>query len=334
MLSITEFCQSNEHCSLYKNGHKLYPMQELILRQFYGENLSQSEIAKLHGRFNTAHMQGKHDYNLLVALLGRRSGKDMLTCIIVAYETYRLLCLENPFKYFGIASGNPIYVSAIQPSSDQARILFTNLKELFLESPFFKERISHVDGEKVYFRVSDNSHAICTAVFNANSESLLGKGMFSIVFNEAAWYKTDRLYSALAPSTASFIKDGKPQSRICVLTTPRRENDWVYNLYKSERPTTLTVKLPTWEINPCNTKEQLREASQPMTEDEFLNEFGAEFITDINATSTVSMRFANSTIDRLKRIAREIAYNEDRDVSYLDLVRDAIEEYIVRNTIG
>jgi len=47
-------------------------------------------------------------------------------------------------------------------------------------------------------------------------------------------------------------------------------------------------------------------------------------------TTTITMRMIEEWVNELKRIAREKAYKEDKDITYQDLVKDAVYEKYFR----
>ena len=286
-------------------------------------------------------------YRELIAILGRRSGKDLLTSIIALKETHFLLSLDDPFKHYNLAPGNPIYILLMACSSDQSRILFMEYTDMLRNSGLFKGRIDKIESDRIclltdadikYNKTHKDKRAGSVVVMEAhcNSDGLLGKRIFALFLNEAAAFERvqelDRTYNALTPATVDFKNsNGRLDSKIITITSPRMEGDFVHKLFTEASlvPSRLAVRHPSWEVNPKFTEKSLRHEFKMMSDDEFRSEFGAEFIP-FKGNQTVSLRLSSNTIDALKRLARKKAFEKDLDITYNDIVRIAIEEYLVQ----
>ena len=144
-------------------------------------------------------------------------------------------------------------------------------------------------------------------VGHSNSDSLLGMGCMVLILDEVASYKQtgssssgDRIYQALTPSVSTYCrkiyqKDKKGETKInehgqkiikkriydgkiISISSPRAKEGKFFSLYKTTKDVNcrLMFKLATWEATPVHTRQSLREAS-PLSELEFMMEFGAEF---------------------------------------------------------
>lgn len=307
MYTIKNFC--DDICS--KKNVKMYPIQENILTQFYAG-----------------------DYRELVAVLGRRSGKDFLLSLIAAYQTIQLLEIENPYEYYRLASGQPIYNMVICLSSEQARIFFCDLKEMATLTDRLSDRIDKSkagkESDSIRFKTAGGC-PIVLSVHSCKSENLLGKRIYSLLVNDLARdIDGCRLYSALTPATADFInpETNKLDSKIVTVSSP---NDFVHRLYTDapDYDSRLAVRHATWEVNKIMTESYLRREFKFMSDEEFAVEFGAEFLPDMK-NETVSFRLSGATVHTLKRLAREIAFKEDKDYTYIDLIRSAIGNEVAR----
>ena len=102
----------------------------------------------------------------------------------------------------------------------------------------------------------------------------------------------ESIYRTLAPATATYVRkqtsidpygnevvndiyDGK----IICISSPRGKEGIFYDLYRKSSSVSHRVmcKLPSWIVNPTQTRELLREKFSNMTEEEFMMEFGGEF---------------------------------------------------------
>ncbi len=341
---ILEFCNSKKYLNLPSRNIELYPMQQIILKVFYrGQSgnehikLTDEELEILRSEQMHSVMDKYNSNDLfreLVLVLGRRSGKDFMVSLMALYESMKLLEIPGgcPYKYYKLAPGNPIYILTVATSADQARILFVEIKEKLQTSQYFKDKIGGIDAERVWLLTPEDRKRNKIAIDNgtpgsvtkgsvvimsghSNSDSLLGKGYFALLFDEVASFKTtgsstsgERLYAALGPGTVAFNKElyeekgkktvspknkkkakllldnkGLPlrrlDSKIISISSPRAEQGIFYQLYKTahEEGSRLAFRLPTWKVNLGITEELLRSENKYMSANAFQMEFGAEF---------------------------------------------------------
>lgn len=317
---ISDFCKK---LGLDKCGIHLYPKQQEILDDFY--------CGGFYG----------DGYRELVAIIGRRGGKDTIASIIALKEAAFLLEQKNPFDYYGLAPGNPIHIMLVSCSSEQSRVLFNNCKHYLLQSNLFKDRIGRLEQNRICLRTDDDikqgscDGSVVIMSAGCQSDSLLGKRVFTLIFNEAAYFTNPgRVYSALTPAITEFRNptNGRLDSKVITTTCPGTENDFVHKLYSDAKLTTyrLAVKLATWEINNKLTEDQLRQEFRFWSDEEFNTDFGAQFAT-AEGNQTVSLRLPNCTISAVKRLARKMSFEQDEDISYNDVIKSAIDEMLRSN---
>jgi hypothetical protein len=327
---IIEFCYSKRYLNITDIGYDLFPMQRVILKSFYRGQRGNEHLKLTEDELDLL-VQNKLDkpggvlekvrsdavFRELVLVLGRRSGKDFMTSIMALYECMRLLELPtgSPFSYYGLAPGNPIFILTVATSSDQARILFTEMKDKMQTSEYFRNRIGKVESDKIWLLTPEDkrrNHELAEAGLDSarthgsvvimsghsNSEGLLGKRIYCLLLDEVASFKTtgssasgERIYSALGPATADFKAPGKYyvdfdgkkkpvlDSKIMSISSPRAEEGILYKLY-CDAPKTksrLAFRLPTWKVSKLFDEDSLRAEFKFMNPTEFAMEFGAEF---------------------------------------------------------
>ena len=326
--NIIEFCESKYYLNLPSRGTNLFPMQKIILKTFYrGQpgneklELDEKELQYLFENKMDNVLEKYHSGNLfreLVLVLGRRGSKDFLVSLIALYEVMRLLEIPtgSPFKHYKIAEGNPIFILTVATSSDQAKILFTEIKEKMTSSEYFVDKVGHMESDKIHLLTPEDKikqkqieekgfenaaskikGSVVIMSGHSNSESLLGKRIFGLLLDEVASFKTtsgatsgDRIYSALTPSTADFVRftgekdaNGKPiritDSKIVSISSPRSEEGMLFKLWNETAitPNRLAFRLPTWKVNALQDEDTLRAEFKFMSPSEFSMEFGAEF---------------------------------------------------------
>lgn len=325
--SIIEFCESKYYLNLPGSDINLFPMQKIILKSFYrGQignedlHLTKEEIQLLYDNKLDGVLEKYHSdeiFRELILVLGRRSGKDFLTALIALYETMKLLEVPggSPFKYYNMATGNPAYIVTVATAARQARILFDEMKARIYESTYFQDHMPIIDSDCMWFMTPEDKEikqklindglegsaekykgSVVVMSGHSNSDSLLGKRYWTLLFDEVASYKTsggaasgERLYSALGPGTSDFTRvvgydeEGKPikqtDSKIISISSPRSEQGILFKLYNDTPETEgrLSFKLPTWKVNIKYDENSLRKEHKYMTPNEFNMEFGAQF---------------------------------------------------------
>lgn len=257
-------------------------------------------------------VDGENKHNFVAnGIITHNSGKDLVCSILALYEIMKLLEIPggDPFSYYGIAKGNPIYILTVANSQDQAKILYTDIKEKLQRSPYFRDKIGFIEADRIYLLTPSDKHfnqqmeedglsdaktkgSVVIMCGHSNSEGLLGKRIYALLLDEVASFKKSTvdagdMYSRLGPSTADFRSPTQVDqngehildSKIISISSPRGQEGILWYLYKTskETPTRLVFKLPTWEVRPKLTRDMLRREYSFMNEGEFMMEFGAEF---------------------------------------------------------
>src|SRR5690606_33309014 len=76
---------------------------------------------------------------VVIFFLGKGSGKDFCSTILVCYIAYLLLCLKDPQKYYNKPAGDNIDIMNIAINAQQAsRVFFKGVKDRLKSSPWFQ----------------------------------------------------------------------------------------------------------------------------------------------------------------------------------------------------
>lgn len=340
--NIIDFCYSKHYLNLKSKIKGLYKMQEIILKAFYrgqkgNENIKltneELQLLSTNKQFDVLDKYNNDEiFNELILVLGRRAGKDFMTSLMALYEAMKILeCPGGSFyNYYGISHGNPAYILTIANSADQARVLFYEIKNKMSDCEYFKNKIGFVESDKIWLltpedrklnqdRISRGLNpekgSVCIMSGHSNSDALLGKGYWTLLFDEVASFKTtgsaqsgERLYDALLPGRAAFnkpifVENGKKttdpkhpesaiplmdskglqkrqlDSKVISISSPRSEEGIFYKMY-SDTPNVknrVAFRLPTWKVNESITEDLLRDQNKYMSAQAFAMEFGAEF---------------------------------------------------------
>ena len=222
----------------------------------------------------------------------------------------------DPYRLYNLGSGAPFTILTVANSSAQAQVLFNEIKDKILKSQYFSDKIVpegiladqiHLltpadkirNAEMLDRGLPQNPGSVIIRSGHSNSDSLAGISCYCLLLDEIGLYKQtpgsgggDSIYRTLAPATSTYIRKvtstdeyGKETSKdvydgkIICISSPRGKEGIFFDLYRKSPNVKHRVmcKLPTWVVNPSQTRELLREKFTNMTEEEFMMEFGAEF---------------------------------------------------------
>lgn len=161
------------------------------------------------------------------------SGKDFLTSIIALYETMRLLETPggNPYALYNLGTADPFTILTIANSSQQAKILFRQIKEKVYSSDYFKDKIlpDGISSDAIYFLTPEdkkrnkeliakgftpNHGSIVVKAGHSNPDTLVGISCFVLLLDEIGLYKNtagsssgDSIFNSLAPTVQTYMRE-------------------------------------------------------------------------------------------------------------------------------
>lgn len=296
----------------------LSPVQEVILRMFYGLPLDdQYECVKVpddtgskiiatftqldfinylieEGKTNIKKIEPGHAYKELILCLGRRSGKSVLSSIISTYETYKLVKMGNPQAHFKFPSGQQISVTLVSTTEEQSQTMFDMVRTRGADCTYLKDRILHTT--QSYFDVlTDDDReknrpkgSVKLQSGGSSSAALRGSNNIVVIFDEAAFFMDGdgrssggEVYKALTPSILTFGSEGK----ILLLSSPNGKSGLFYNKYKESFDDTdriLMFQLYSALANPLVDSSFLR-SEKRRDRKSFDCEYGANFLDTLSA---------------------------------------------------
>jgi hypothetical protein len=205
---------------------------------------------------------------------GKGSGKDFISALSALRQCYTLLCLRNPYDYYGLARGTGIQLLNVAYVKEQAYIIYLGqVKGLLRGSPWFTRRGYEI--LKATIRLPMEITLISAA---ADSDAIEGNNLFFSVMDEASAFRdtnlvkamgklegqkveksADAIYNVLRTSTNSrFPGVGK----VVIISYPRYIDDFTQTKRKeNEKLATgwTSGPLPTWEVNPRVSRERLQD---------------------------------------------------------------------------
>ena len=239
-----------------------------------------------------------NQFNELIMVLGRRSGKSYLVSLIALYEVYRLLQMKHPQKRYNLLEFDEITVLNVAKNEKQAKVgIFSKIKPLALSSPYFSAHVgkdlelelrflTENDKEENARRrangISELDGSIICHCGHSSAAGLVGGTNWVVILDELAAMAGEtkdsgvdyKLYEDLSPTIATFGADGK----IISLSNPLGPFGLLYDLYSTRTldPNTLIMQLPTWLSNPSIGLDWL-ETQKTKSPESYPMQYGAVF---------------------------------------------------------
>jgi len=265
-------CIEGSNQILIDNYSWLYKEGSSVIDQLIDPNKTFVMVKTIEDLGKSIDMYDLHvpEGNCYVAngMLVHNSGKTVLASIILCYEFFYLMSLENPAEHFGLLTlghgkSQPIACTCVAVSSDQAKDGVYTLARNYMEGnewfeqwwPNLKFRDDRIDlPEKNIFM----------QVKASRMDSAAGFTNKIVVFDELDLFaKTDSkmgarmVYDKLVNSTQTFKHKGK----VVAISSLQGIDGIMSELYNNGQfeDTTLTYKLESWVANPNLSKELLME---------------------------------------------------------------------------
>jgi len=328
-LNILEFI---DRYKLLPNG--LFPVQRFILKMYYNipldsvlppnpqdrivisktfrkaKSVELTEVEYLkylydNGRCNIA-VQDFKPRRELILVLGRRSGKSMMSSIISAYELYKLIARGHPQAYYGMLPTSKIQIICIANDKSQAEIVYGEISNHVQQVDYFQSALKRATSTFMHFRTeSDNQRfksdpkksSIVATFKSSNAGSIRGRACIACILDELAFFihegkgSDGEVYRAVNPALKQFSpKDpknrrrslGPSEGRMISISSPNAKEGLFYKLYELSKSggiassQMLMIQAPTWEVNPTmdEAEYEVERAKDPRA---FETEFGAQF---------------------------------------------------------
>jgi len=256
-IDIIGFSEDKAHLNF-----KLNPMQALILKAFYGLEMTDEELAimrKLQDEKKTTWEEGAK-YRELVVVAGMKGGKTIMSSVIACYEEYEVYRVGDASKRWGFPKDEKIFIINVATSSTQAEdTIYAQTVNRIHNSPFYNLRRYSEKGDTVWFKDS----GVRVRCGHSNSASIVGKLAKLVLFDELARFKfiggknsADAVYTSLTRSVEPFGEEGK----IVSISSPLYDKDKIMSLFglSGKIPNMLGFKLATWEMNPQLPKKHFK----------------------------------------------------------------------------
>lgn len=241
------FCTSSKYL-----GERLFPFQALLIKVMYGlwekypiTEDEQNIIDILRNEWNIDWKLIDRDptkfIEILILVLGRRSGKSSLISFIQTYEAYKLICKGDPQSYYNIRRRHPIWIVNTAKDGAQAQDPFRLCKDNIRRIPFFEKYVDWSKDnseelrlftpadlyENAQIKKSNDSRpkgapkknllegSIMVAAFTTSAASKRGKAIITLILDEFAHF--ERTKTVAGGATEEDILAEMPQTDYAML---------------------------------------------------------------------------------------------------------------------
>lgn len=208
---------------------------------------------------------------------GKGSGKDRTSAKIITYVAYKLKCMNNPQKYFGLGLNAPIDIINIATTGAQAKNVFfdKNLKPIveLVKDPktrnnWFEDRgVQIKKGYAFKFNIIDFNNNITAHSLNFERWSSEGLSILYAICDEIGAWKPDKGLDIIEAIEDSMISRFADKCKLLFLSYKYNKNclmSYLFNNAEAENNKLIAEKKPakaylsrakTWEVHLRKNKE-------------------------------------------------------------------------------
>lgn len=241
-VDIDTFIEQDEYAGWFtNNGKGVYPYWRPKLREMWNLDKNYTEIAVTGG-------------------IG--TGKTHIAILALAYGLYRLMCLKDPVRFYGL-NGDIIYIVFFNVTLQLSKgVAYSKFQELLQHSPWFM-RHGKVTGTK-YLEYSPNGAIRFTV--GSQFEHSLGRAVILGILDEINFNKGSNIdfekskimevYASVLERIGSrFTVNGKVQGKLFLVSSKKAESDFIESYIRRQqgKPSIYIVDSKIWEVKPEGT---------------------------------------------------------------------------------
>lgn len=201
-------------------------------------------------------------YNTLALTGSIGIGKSTEAVIIGIYELYRMLCLKDPYIYYGLQPIDLITFAVMNITMDAAQgVAWNKLQNLIQSSDWFLERGTLSKGDVPEWKPPKGIELI----YGSQTRHIIGRAVFWSFFDEISFIpnqdvekqkiKARELVNAAAARMQSRFMRNNINPTILVLASSKRTEQsfmetWIEAKKKQDSKTVKVVDEPQWVIRP------------------------------------------------------------------------------------
>ena len=200
-------------------------------------------------------------YNTLILTGGIGLGKSLVAVLALIYLLYRLLCLKDPYNFYGMQPIDKITISLINVTEDAAKgVAWDKMQQLIQMSPWFMEH-GNVSG-RTDIKWKPNKRI--ELVIGSNNNAIIGRALFANFTDEINFAamttdvdkikaKQKHLISQVDARMQSRFMKGTKLPTLNIIASSKTSDQSFLDSYintkkKNESKTTLIIDEAQWVI--------------------------------------------------------------------------------------
>lgn len=200
------------------------------------------------------------NYNTLIFSGAIGLGKSLIAVVCILYMLYRLLCLKDPYKHFGLQPIDHITISFMNITLDAAKgVAWAKCQELLQSSPWF---LAHGTVSKSINPEWSPSKGV-ELIYGSLPRHVIGRAVYASFEDEVSFQpnqdvskqieKAKTLISSIDARMQSRFMKGERLPTLHILASSKRTDQSFLETYidmkkKNESKTTLVIDEPQWVI--------------------------------------------------------------------------------------
>lgn len=199
-------------------------------------------------------------YNTLALTGSIGIGKSFVAVLCMLYELYRMLCLKDPYIYYGLQPIDKITFAVMNITLDASKgVAWDKMQQLLQSSEWFLSRGTVRGDINVEWSPSKNIELIAGSL----SRHIIGRAVYSAFFDEVSFQPNQDVEkqkekakalvnTASARMQSRFMKGDKNPTLLILASSKRTEQSYMETFIeskkKNESKTTKVVDEPQWVI--------------------------------------------------------------------------------------
>lgn len=199
-------------------------------------------------------------YHTVVLTGGIGLGKSFEADLIILYQLYKMLCLKDPYLYYGLQPIDKITFALINITLDASKgVAWDKIQQLLQSSPWFMAHGTVTGTTNRVWQPNKNIELIPGSL----PRHILGRAVFSAFMDEVSFQPNNDLAKQIEKAKAlvsaadirmqsRFMKGTKNPTILILASSKRTEQSYletyIDNKKKNESKTTLIIDEPQWVI--------------------------------------------------------------------------------------
>lgn len=187
-------------------------------------------------------------------------GKSFEADLIILYQLYKMLCLKDPYLYYGLQPIDKITFALINITLDASKgVAWDKIQQLLQSSPWFMAHGTVKGTSNLVWQPNKNIELIAGSL----PRHILGRAVFSAFMDEVSFQPNNDLQKQIERAKAlvsaadirmqsRFMKGNKNPTILILASSKRTEQSYLETYIetkkKNESKTTLIIDEPQWVI--------------------------------------------------------------------------------------